>query len=171
MFIAQCKTVGFFNITPFSNLFSPLPPSQSPSMPGTWVAQGNVSPHWEKSYDFLPQPQMPPRQIPSLSTSLSLFFIPYFLNTAQEEALEGQKSLVHKSPRSLPGERNLMAGYFNILSKPPNPEQWAEPLCECDRLQDNESTVQLPLLLMFLHSLREAKQHPSPHAQNEPLKC
>lgn len=122
MFTAQWKTVGFLNIISFLNLFSPLPHWQNPSMPGTWVAQGNISLHWDKSYDFLLKPQYVPL-MPKPKPFNQCFPVFYSFLSQYSTGRSIRKSSVHKSPRSLLGERNLTAGYFNILSKAPNPEQ------------------------------------------------
>lgn len=169
MFIAQCKTVG--------SLISPLSPSflllycldKAPACQAPGWHKAMFHPTETSVMAFLPSlkcPPCPPCQNPNLSTNVSLFFIPFFLNTAQEEPLEGQEKAQftnHNVPCLLKETWRQAILTFWASHRTLNSD--AETLCDCDRLQDNESTVQLPLPFTFPHSPKEVKHHPSPHAK------
>lgn len=124
MFKAQCKSVGIL-ISPLSPTFFLLyrfdkaPACQAPG----WH-KATFHPTETRVMAFSPILKCPPMPKPKPFNQRFPVFHSLLSQYSTGRSIKGaRKSPVHKSPHSLCGERNLTAGKFNILSKPPNPEQ------------------------------------------------
>lgn len=173
MFIARCKYVGFWNIFPLSNLFFSFTrltmPQHARHLGGT---RQRFTP-LRQQLQLSPQVSNAPTPHAKAQTfqPMFLYFHPLFFNTAQEEALDGQEKAQFTNHHVLcVVKETWRQAILTFWASHQTLNSDVEPPCECDRLQDNESTVWLPLLLALSHSSTEPKHYPLHHVQNETLK-